>query len=295
MKIATHNGFLHADDVFAIATLKLAGMADEVTRTRDPEKLAAADLRVDVGRQYDPKTGDFDHHQPGGAGERDNGIGYAAFGLIWQQYGEQVCGSGETANYLDARLVQGIDADDIGQAVFTADDHPDLIAPTLSLAISAFNPSWDQNPTEADYDAAFFRAVDSAMPLLKEFIRAAQAQVKGAEIVKKLLREAKNHTLVLDRELPWREVVMEAAPDIWFVVYPRVEGTWSVQTVKKSRQSFDNRRDLPAEWAGKTDELPQVTGVPDATFAHNRRFLAVARSKAGALKLVELAVAAAEV
>jgi len=38
--------------------------------------------------------------------------------------------------------------------------------------------------------------------------------------------------------------------------------------------------------------LAKVTGVPDATFCHNGRFLAVAKSKEGALKLAEIALLA---
>ena len=37
---------------------------------REPEAQDAADVRVDVGGRSDPSTGDFDHHQKGGAGER---------------------------------------------------------------------------------------------------------------------------------------------------------------------------------------------------------------------------------
>ena len=84
MKVATHPGNFHADDVFAIAALELVHGPLEVVRTRDPERQAAADLRVDVGGRSDPAAGDFDHHQKGGAGTRENGIPYASFGLVWR-------------------------------------------------------------------------------------------------------------------------------------------------------------------------------------------------------------------
>jgi uncharacterized UPF0160 family protein len=51
---------------------------------------------------------------------------------------------------------------------------------------------------------------------------------------------------------------------------------------------------LPLEWAGKSgDELIQITGVTDAIFCHRERFIAVAESKEGAVKLAHLALAAA--
>lgn len=35
----------------------------EIVRTRDPEKLAACDIVVDVGGEYDPQRHRYDHHQ----------------------------------------------------------------------------------------------------------------------------------------------------------------------------------------------------------------------------------------
>ena len=72
--VATHPGNFHADDVFAVAVLGLVQGPLEIVRTRDESVLAAADFRVDIGSRSDPATGDFDHHQRGGAGERANGI-----------------------------------------------------------------------------------------------------------------------------------------------------------------------------------------------------------------------------
>ena len=65
MKIATHNGKFHADEVFAISLLRrLERFADaEIIRTRDTELLKTADVVVDVGGQYDPSTHRYDHHQ----------------------------------------------------------------------------------------------------------------------------------------------------------------------------------------------------------------------------------------
>src|SRR4051794_14474736 len=118
MKVATHPGNFHADDVFAVAVLGLVhGSSLEIVRTRDAEALAAADARVDVGGRSDPATGDYDHHQKGAAGERSNGVRYASFGLVWRAHGEALAGSAEAARAIDERLVQGVDANDTGQTI----------------------------------------------------------------------------------------------------------------------------------------------------------------------------------
>ena len=82
MKIITHSGSFQADDIFAVAILLLAVGESEVVRTRDKDQIALADYVVDVGMIYDPAQNRFDHHQPGGAGERPNGIPHASSGLV---------------------------------------------------------------------------------------------------------------------------------------------------------------------------------------------------------------------
>ncbi len=65
--IATHSGFYHADELFAIAVLKLIfekeGSQVEIIRTRDRETAFSCDYCVDVGREYDPSKNRYDHHQ----------------------------------------------------------------------------------------------------------------------------------------------------------------------------------------------------------------------------------------
>jgi uncharacterized UPF0160 family protein len=80
--IVTHNGNFHADDVFSIAAFKCIFSSFKLIRTRDFDIIAKADIVIDVGGEYDPEAGRFDHHQRGGAGERENGIPYSSFGLI---------------------------------------------------------------------------------------------------------------------------------------------------------------------------------------------------------------------
>jgi len=67
VKIATHSGFFHADEVFAIAVLKLYFQKQskdiEVVRTRNLETIASCDIAVDVGGGYDPDKDTYDHHQ----------------------------------------------------------------------------------------------------------------------------------------------------------------------------------------------------------------------------------------
>jgi uncharacterized UPF0160 family protein len=61
--------------------------------------------------------------------------------------------------------------------------------------------------------------------------------------------------------------------------------------MRKEACSFENRKSLPAAWAGKRGKnLAEISGVSDAVFCHNALFMAVANSREGARKLAEFAL-----
>jgi uncharacterized UPF0160 family protein len=66
VRIGTHNGLFHSDEVFAVAmmsiTAELQGLTVQVTRTRDLNILNTQHYIIDVGGQYDGVKC-FDHHQ----------------------------------------------------------------------------------------------------------------------------------------------------------------------------------------------------------------------------------------
>src|SRR5436190_1581201 len=98
--IVTHDTSYHADDVFAVATLLLAFPDAQVIRSREQSVIDSADIVVDTGSVYDPPKMRFDHHQAGGAGQRQNNIPYASFGLVWKEFGERISGSREAAEII---------------------------------------------------------------------------------------------------------------------------------------------------------------------------------------------------
>ncbi|MEK7128127.1 MAG: MYG1 family protein [Patescibacteria group bacterium] len=59
LKLVTHDGSFHSDDIFAAATLQIylekKGEAFEIIRTRDEEIIKNGDFVFDVGGIYDEK------------------------------------------------------------------------------------------------------------------------------------------------------------------------------------------------------------------------------------------------
>src|SRR3989338_10478532 len=169
VKIVTHNASFHTDDVFAVATLQifLKDVATEVIRTRDPEIIKTSDFIVDVGGIHDEKLKRFDHHQFGGAGERENKIPYASFGLVWKAYGEKITGNKSIADSIDKKLVQYVDAIDNGIDV-SKSIFPDVDPYIIQNIAFAFSPTWK----EKNYDTleAFNTLVSLAKKLLEREI-----------------------------------------------------------------------------------------------------------------------------
>jgi len=290
MRVATHPGNFHADDVFAIAVLGLVHGSLDVVRTRDAAAQDAADLRVDVGGRSDPATGDFDHHQKGGAGERPNGIRYASLGLVWRAHGEALAGGPEAAAAIDERIVQGIDANDTGQTIAQAliDDVRPM---SVSGIVAAMNPVWDEHLDPAEEDARFAEAVAMATRILERELAGAAAFARAQQLVRDAIGRASDPRIIeLDRNMPWRETVVTQAPEALYVMYPKSDG-WGMQAVPEELGTFANRRDLPAAWAGLAgEELAAASGVPDAMFCHTARFYVSAGSREGITELARRAL-----
>ena len=286
--LVTHNGTFHADDIFATATLSILLDGNiEVTRTRDEDLIKNADFVYDVGGIFDATTNRFDHHQIGGAGKRENGVPYAAFGLVWKTYGEEICGSKVIADNIDEGLVQAIDSEDNGMKTYTIDGEGRPYV--IQSIVNAFRPSWEEGE---EYDKPFFKLVDFFKDFIIRKIKKEKDRLEAESFIQKAYIEAKDKRLiVLDDQYPWRKTYMEYSEPL-YVIVPKLE-KWNVYCVQKEENSFENRKDLPASWAGLRDEeLAKVTGVSDAIFCHNGRFLAVAKSKKGAIELAEKALLA---
>ncbi len=290
--ILTHDGNFHADDIFAVAVisslLEKRGTSYEVVRSRDEARIKDADYVVDVGGVHDPDTDRFDHHQRGGAGKRENSIPFAAFGLVWKKYGEDLCMSKEVAEKIDEILIQWIDAADNGITVVET-KIPNVYPYDIGLFFNAFTPRWDEK--SYNYDDGFSKVLPIAKEVLSREISKRQGLVEAREIVEDVYnRSIDKRLIVLDKPYPSSETLAKF-PEPLFIVFPRHDQNWSIKTIRNDKNSFIDRKSLPKEWAGKKDgELEKITGVPGAIFCHNGRFLAVAKTKEAVLKMAEIAL-----
>jgi len=290
--VAVHSGNFHPDDVFAVAALTIyLGCVPKIVRTRDEQVIKKADYVLDVGRVYDPLNNRFDHHQEGWYEKRDNGILYASVGLLWRTLGAEICPSKEVADIIDTKLIQIIDALDNGMEI-SKNIINNVRTYNLPDIFYTFNPTWRE---KTSCDEAFLEAVLLAKKILEREIIQAEDLLTGQQYIMDVYeKSADKRIIILDHLYDYG--ILESLPEPLLVIKPASSGTdWHINLVLVKGTSFEGRVIFPAHWAGKEgEELQKITGIKEAVFCHNKRFLVVSKTKEGALKLAELALAEAD-
>lgn len=301
IKLITHDRVAHADDAIAAAILRIVfgGENIAVLRTRNPAILRdEAGLPnvflLDVGGQYDPARRLFDHHQPEGAGFRDElnkEWPYATAGLVWRHYGPDAVRSlhpslsasdvDEVVSYMDEALIRHIDAVDCG----VWQKHS---GPSLSSVLSSFNPSWFEEERDP-----FELMMDLSQVILCNFINRFAGKLLARDKVRNAAQICGGKVLLLDKCVPWVNIVADEFPEVLFAIYPVSAGEnetqWQIRCAVDA--SMRPRSQLPASWGGLEREvLSRVNGVPGAVFCHRSRHLAGAMTQDAALAMAERAL-----
>ena len=248
----THSGKFHADDVFSSALLLYLNPEITITRgNKVPEDFDG--IVFDIGR------GKYDHHQKDSR-IRENGIPYAAFGLLWEDLGCEILGD-ELAEKFDEAFVQPLDNNDN-----TGEKNE------LASLIGSFNPSWDEN---GGTDEAFFRAVSVAGMILENkfarYLGNERADKRIEEVLETRDQTGDSRILVLPEFIPCQKRLSET--EVAFVIFPSNRGGYCIQPQKKE-YSLNYKCSFPFEWLGlENEELQKETGLSSATFCHKGGFL----------------------
>lgn len=260
----THAGKFHSDDVFSTALLRLLHPQIRVERGFTvPEEFDG--IVYDIGR------GRFDHHQEDRE-TRENGIPYAAFGLLWREYGTMILDEKEAAEF-DETFIQPLDESDN-----TGCDN------VMAEMIAKFNPGWDE---ESDYDSRFWEAVEVAQKILENQLKSIQGLQRAKDVVQEAMDACDGQILVLPCYAPWKQQVIGSGYQ--FVVYPSNRGGYSIQGVPKSKEDRTLVCDFPQEWWGKSPEqLQQLSGIRDFRFCHATGFLASTDSRESAMQIAQM-------
>ena len=298
--LITHSGGFHADELLSSVILTRLFPKAELKRTREQQWLMPADDKIiyDVGGDYNADAQIFDHHQRPSP-LREDGQPFSSFGLIWAHYGHDYMESMDVPAHdieaihtaFDTKFVLPIDLLDNGAM------EPSVAGPlsvlTLPSLLGSLKPVFDDMSPTAD-DDAFLAALPIARSFIEASIRNLAAKARAQSTVLEAITKAGTSPILeLPMGMPYRSALDKAEADhMLFVVNPR-GGDWTLNGIKLSNDTFDQRADLPAAWAGLKDTaLEDASGVKGAKFCHNARFIAVANSREAILKMADLAVKA---
>lgn len=299
--LVTHSGGFHADELLSSVILTRLFPQARIVRSRAPEWITPGPDRVvyDVGGAYDAEARIFDHHQRG-APLREDDQPYSSFGLIWKHFGrDYLAASNVPADHVetvfssfDTSFVLPIDLVDNG--ALSPATAGILAGHTLSALLETLKPVFDETDPEAE-DRGFHVALGIARTFVEARIARSAAKLRAESMVMQAIEKAgQGHVLELSMGMPHRPAIIKAGADhLLFVVNPRGDD-WSLGTIRSADEGFDVRADLPAAWAGLTGaELEAASGVPGASFCHNGRFIAAAKTREAILAMADLAVAEA--
>ncbi|WP_458791908.1 MYG1 family protein [Yoonia sp. MH D7] len=297
--LVTHSGGFHADELLSSVILTRLFPQTILVRSRDREVLTPAPHKIiyDVGGDFNADLQIFDHHQRPSPLRVDDQP-YSSFGLIWAQYGRDYLAAMDVPaddiepihTTFDTKFVLPIDLLDNGAM------EPSVAGPlsimTLPQLLGSLKPVFDDPSPTAD-DDAFFAALPIAARFVEALVQNLAAKYRAQGIVEAAIVAAGTGAILeLPMGMPYRSALDKAEADhILFVVNPR-GGDWTLNGIKLSHDTFDQRADLPEAWAGLTDAaLEEASGVAGAKFCHNARFIAVANSREAIMQMAAIAVA----
>ncbi|TNN82205.1 UPF0160 protein MYG1, mitochondrial [Liparis tanakae] len=300
IKIGTHNGTFHCDEVLACFFLRqLPEYKDaEIIRTRDPTKLAECDIVVDVGGEFDPKKHRYDHHQRTFAEtfhslcpEKPWGTKLSSAGLVYLHFGRQLLvqltqlkeGDRKLEGLFDKlyeNFVEEVDAVDNGISQCDGEARYS-VSTTLSARVGHLNPRWNSKSqdTEEGFRKAMKLVGEEFLDRLEYYQSAwLPARAVVEEAVKGRHQAVQKSTMCFAPVLTGSEPLATPCPSV------------------RQRVLLSSRRRLSLleEWRGvRDDALSKLSGIEGCIFVHAGGFIGGNKSQEGALEMARRTLQAA--
>jgi len=268
----------------------------EVVRTRDEKVLETLPIIVDVGGQYNPSKGRFDHHQREFTDTLSpvHKTKLSSSGIVYKHFGRQILSS--LTNLKDAELellynkvyesfMEALDGIDNGISQYPPELTPNYTINTdLSSRISRLNPTWNEhgiNSNDRFKDAmelAGREFVESAISIAKVWMPARSIVQKAME--KRFQYHSTGEIVVLEDYTVWKRHLLELESElkvptpIKYILFSDQSNKWRIQAIPINSGSFVCRKPLPETWRGLRDEkLSKLANIDKCIFVHASGFI----------------------
>lgn len=323
VRIGTHNGHFHADEVLACALLKMLPKFkdSEIVRSRDPKVLDSCDIVVDVGGEYSPEKHRYDHHQKSFSHTMHSldtkykyEIKLSSAGLVYFHFGKEILSVLENKESSDPlvetlytklyeKFIQEVDGIDNGIATHDTEGRY-TINTNFSSRIGNFNPAWNEESNDADQMTRFENAMAQAGSEFKDKVHFySRSWWPARKIVEDALEKRfevhpSGQVLEFTRGgVPWKEHLLQLEIDqgiegqLYYVIYTDEAGNWRIQCVPVATSQFENRLSLPESWRGiRNEELDKISSIPGCIFVHASGFIGGNKTREGVLQMVDVAL-----
>lgn len=274
-KIVTHSGNFHPDELMAISLLAKFYFGVEVSkldivRTRDLPILSDAkqDTSVfvlDVGREFDSGSLNFDHHQsdPNLIWKDSPEIPKSACGLIFDWLQEKHCFDLLEQGVVDdiKKLSKEIDAGDNGVKDWE------------------FYNSFNIYNYGENEDLQFGKALNAMSEFLNSYCYKSKMLIDNRKLVKEAVAKAEksqNPEIVIleEKMVDFAMLVAEESERALYAVI-KMDNETLIQSVPITQDRFAARKLLPEEWLDFEKKGSKInTDIPEMKFCHKLRFVA---------------------
>lgn len=314
LKIGTHNGVFHCDELLGTYMLQLVLPDSVIVRSRDHSILQQCDIVIDVGNVYEPSKYLFDHHQksftesmstilpgkPWTTKLSSAGLVYCHFGkeILKEVVGERSSEEIEAVfGHIYENFIQEIDAIDNGYPMF--DGEPRYrITTNLSSRVNRLNKQWNTSNDSYNEEDAFSKAQLYVGNEFNETVKRATEiwwparKIVSDSILNRFSIHESGLIMELDQFCPWKEHFFDLEKEldvdkpILYVIFSDSDGSWRVQAVSVNVGSYICRVFLPSKWQGLRDEeLSTVAEINGCIFVHHTGFIGGNKTRDGALKM----------
>ena len=265
IRVVTHDGIFHADELLACAALSIAYGRNNVViiRSRDSKVLEVATKNkdtwtIDVGNSYDPEMLNFDHHMRDFNITNSFGNKLSSFGMVVEELLRR-----DFFNEVKESLLKFSNkVDMLDNGVKKAED---------LLFLSILNSYSDNEVIN------FYAALETATSYLRSLIN----QWKEERIINMRLNDSLGNMtedgIIYNTDYIPVDERANAIPEAKLVVYKSKTGTYNIQSVNVTEtKDFSVRCPAPSKWLGLRDnELIRASGELPLTFCHVGGFLTV--------------------
>lgn len=299
MRLVTHDGSFHYDEVLSTAVLLEIYPDAEVIRTRVNEIIDTGDIVYDVGRVFDPSRNRFDHHQKSfqDTFSPKYGIKLSSSGLIYKYYCDKLFE--KYGLHRSSRIYEEIREKIYVEFFLPADaidNGYDIIfgkikSRTVADVVKSFNVYNSSSTSIKEENRRFRNALEFVTLDLRNYLNNIFSDyVINYESLYEEMSKLKGDIFVTNKKFTTDliyDINQRLDKDIKFVIV-RNDKDARIFTMPVEKGKFEVKYPLHPEWRGLAgDDLVRVSGIPDCVFVHVSGFTGGNKTVDGAIMMCE--------